>query len=234
MKERERERGKGEFEPSVYEKIDQMCGRRREREREREMMGYRGVVRVVQGVVGGSRSIESFDTGVYTRMLSSQAKKKPSGVQRGVKRAKNTANAAASATRFDATMTMCLRLLKGEAAKADAAGVQLSRDELLEGEKLAKEYSKQWLRRRRALERDLIMKVRLRDEAVSALPEQIRHAAMEPDYTPYPKKRTMPVEFQAQEEGAILRHSLFSLSLCVCVCVCVQNFMLFFLMMMMN
>ena len=200
------------------------------------MMGYRGVVRVVQGVVGGSRSIESFDTGVYTRMLSSQAKKKPSGVQRGVKRAKNTANAAASATRFDATMTMCLRLLKGEAAKADAAGVQLSRDELLEGEKLAKEYSKQWLRRRRALERDLIMKVRLRDEAVSALPEQIRHAAMEPDYTPYPKKRTMPVEFQAQEEGAILRHSLFSLSLCVCVCVCVcvQNFMLFFLMMMMN
>ena len=52
----------------------------------------------------------------------------------------------ADGARFSKTLEMCLRLLKGEAPAAP----ELTKEELAEGERLAKEYSRRWVRRARA------------------------------------------------------------------------------------
>jgi hypothetical protein len=44
----------------------------------------------------------------------------------------------------------------------------------------------------RALQVDLVCKLRLMKEAVAALPAELQEAAAEPDFSPYPPRRALP------------------------------------------
>ncbi len=46
----------------------------------------------------------------------------------------------------------------------------------------------------RAFQADLVAKLRLKNAALEALPEALRAAASAPDYTPFPARRSIPME----------------------------------------
>ena len=46
----------------------------------------------------------------------------------------------------------------------------------------------------RAQQLDLVVKTRLRQAALAALPASLRAAAEEPDWSPFPARRTIPLE----------------------------------------
>ena len=60
----------------------------------------------------------------------------------------------------------------------------------------------------REWQKDITLKIKLRDEAIAALPEELRAAAREPDFEPFPANRQMwtitpPIPgFQEQQETA--------------------------------
>ena len=53
----------------------------------------------------------------------------------------------------------------------------------------------------REWQKDITLKIKLRDEAIAALPEELRAAAREPDFEPFPANRPIP-GFQEQQETA--------------------------------
>lgn len=60
-----------------------------------------------------------------------------------------------------------------------------------DGRRLAKEYSRVLMRRHRARQAAETTLLRLKKEAIAALPEELRAAAMVPDLTPFPTNRYM-------------------------------------------
>ncbi|KAJ6792896.1 uncharacterized protein M6B38_330600 [Iris pallida] len=60
-----------------------------------------------------------------------------------------------------------------------------------DGRRLAKEYSRVLMRKHRARQAAESTLLRLKKEAVAALPEKLREAAMVPDLTPFPANRYM-------------------------------------------
>lgn len=60
-----------------------------------------------------------------------------------------------------------------------------------DGRRLAKEYSRVLMRRHRARQASETTLLRLKKEAIAALPEKLRVAAMVPDLTPFPTNRYM-------------------------------------------
>jgi hypothetical protein len=58
--------------------------------------------------------------------------------------------------------------------------------------RIGREYNKQTTLLHNKIQKDLIMKARLRDEAIAALPEDKRAHALTPDYTPFPPNRPFP------------------------------------------
>ncbi|KAJ3692704.1 hypothetical protein LUZ60_011799 [Juncus effusus] len=60
-----------------------------------------------------------------------------------------------------------------------------------DGKKLAKEYSRVLMRRHRARQKAETELLRLKKEAVAALPERLKAAALLPDLTPFPANRFM-------------------------------------------
>lgn len=68
-----------------------------------------------------------------------------------------------------------------------------------EGKRLAKEYSKLQMRNLRKTQAEETMRLKLKNEAIAALPLQLREAALVPDFTPFPPNRhraylTPPIE----------------------------------------
>ncbi|KAK1272347.1 hypothetical protein QJS04_geneDACA005963 [Acorus gramineus] len=79
-----------------------------------------------------------------------------------------------------------------------------------DGKRLAKEYSRVLMRRHRARQKAETQFLRLKEEAVAAIPEgRLREAAMEPDFTPFPARPiaalTPPIEGYQERfrEGAL-------------------------------
>lgn len=60
-----------------------------------------------------------------------------------------------------------------------------------DGRRLAKEYSRVLMRKHRARQAAETTLLRLKKEAIAALPEKLRAAALVPDYTPFPANRYM-------------------------------------------
>ncbi|KAH7677720.1 Mitochondrial ribosomal protein L28 protein [Dioscorea alata] len=60
-----------------------------------------------------------------------------------------------------------------------------------DGRRLAKEYSRVLMRKHRARQAAESTLLRLKKEAIAALPEKLREAAMVPDFTPFPANRFM-------------------------------------------
>ncbi|KAL0000647.1 hypothetical protein SO802_014428 [Lithocarpus litseifolius] len=60
-----------------------------------------------------------------------------------------------------------------------------------DGKRLAKEYSRVLMRRHRARQAAESTLLRLKKEAIEALPEELRAAALVPDLTPFPANRFM-------------------------------------------
>ncbi|CAN1253521.1 hypothetical protein LINPERPRIM_LOCUS8341 [Linum perenne] len=60
-----------------------------------------------------------------------------------------------------------------------------------DGRKLAKEYSRFLMRKHRARQAAETNLLRLKKEAIEALPEKLKAAALVPDFTPFPKERFM-------------------------------------------
>lgn len=72
---------------------------------------------------------------------------------------------------------------------------EFTEEELLDAAARAKEFSRQKMRQHRAWQAQFMAKVKLRDAAVAALPNQrLRDAAMTMDLTPFPSNRQMWVE----------------------------------------
>ncbi len=83
------------------------------------------------------------------------------------------------------------------------ADVSWTEDELADAAKRAKEYSREKMREHRAWQKQFMMKVKLRDEAIEALPtEALRAAARAPDLTPFPSHRQVWLETPPHEQGA--------------------------------
>jgi hypothetical protein len=84
--------------------------------------------------------------------------------------------------------------------------VSFSDEELAQAALKAKEYSRQKMREHRAWQKDFMRKVKLRDEAIAALPtEGLRAAALKPDLTIFPAQRQVFVETPPHEQGATTR-----------------------------
>lgn len=60
-----------------------------------------------------------------------------------------------------------------------------------DGRRLSKEYSKVLMRRNRARQKAETELLKLKKEAIEALPEKLREAALVPDLTPFPANRFM-------------------------------------------
>jgi hypothetical protein len=60
-----------------------------------------------------------------------------------------------------------------------------------DGQRLAKEYSRVLMRRHRARQTAETALLRLKSEAIAALPEKLQAAAMAPDMTPFPANQYM-------------------------------------------
>lgn len=72
---------------------------------------------------------------------------------------------------------------------------EFTEEELLDAAARAKEFSRQKMRQHRAWQAQFMAKVKLRDAAVAALPNQrLRDAAMTMDLTPFPSNRQVWVE----------------------------------------
>lgn len=60
-----------------------------------------------------------------------------------------------------------------------------------DGRRLAKEYSRVLMRKHRARQAAETTLLRLKKEAIEALPEKLREAALVPDFSPFPANRYM-------------------------------------------
>ncbi|CAI0545584.1 unnamed protein product [Linum tenue] len=60
-----------------------------------------------------------------------------------------------------------------------------------DGRRLAKEYSRVLMRKHRARQAAETNLLRMKKEAIEALPEKLKQAALVPDLTPFPKERFM-------------------------------------------
>ena len=78
-----------------------------------------------------------------TRGYAAKAAGSKQAQQQGARKRKKAGLGDAEGARFSKTLEMCLRLLKGDAT---ASAPDLTKEELVEGERLAKEYSRQWVR----------------------------------------------------------------------------------------
>ncbi|KAJ4837853.1 hypothetical protein Tsubulata_001675 [Turnera subulata] len=79
-----------------------------------------------------------------------------------------------------------------------------------DGKRLAKEYSRVLMRRQRARQAAESALLQLKKEAIEALPENLRAAALVPDLTPFPKARFMatltpPIEGYIDEINAAMK-----------------------------
>jgi hypothetical protein len=79
-------------------------------------------------------------------------------------------------------------------ALTPAERVVRTEEELAEAAMRSKEYSRQKMREHRAWQAAFMAKVKLRDEAIQALPESLREAALKPDLTLFPANRQIWVE----------------------------------------
>jgi hypothetical protein len=83
-----------------------------------------------------------------------------------------------------------------------------------DGRRLAKEYSRVLMRRHRARQTAESTLLTLKKEAIAALPEKLRAAAMVPDVTPFPANRYMatltpPIEGYIEKvRDAAKKHSV--------------------------
>ncbi|KAJ1268581.1 hypothetical protein BS78_07G146300 [Paspalum vaginatum] len=83
-----------------------------------------------------------------------------------------------------------------------------------DGRRLAKEYSRVLMRRHRSRQRAESTLLKLKKEAIAALPEKLRAAAMVPDMTPFPANRYMatltpPIEGYIEKvRDAAQKHSV--------------------------
>lgn len=73
-----------------------------------------------------------------------------------------------------------------------------------EGRRLAKEYSRMLARDLRARQAEESMRLKLKNDAIAALPPRLREAALVPDFTPFPANRhraylTPPIEGYSQK-----------------------------------
>lgn len=84
-----------------------------------------------------------------------------------------------------------------------AREVDRTEEELADAAARAKEYSRQKMKEHRAWQKQFMIKVKLRDAAIEALPtEELRAAARMPDLTPFPSQRQVWVETPPHEQGA--------------------------------
>ncbi|KAJ3690645.1 hypothetical protein LUZ61_019809 [Rhynchospora tenuis] len=83
-----------------------------------------------------------------------------------------------------------------------------------DGRRLAKEYSRVLMRRHRARQKAETDFLKLKKEAIEALPEKLREAALVPDFTPFPTNRFMatltpPIEGYAEKvREAAAKHTV--------------------------
>lgn len=73
----------------------------------------------------------------------------------------------------------------------EVGDLDLSKEEQAEAAARSREYSRQKMEQHRAWQRDLTMKIKLREAAIDALPEELRAAARQPDNEPFPANRQM-------------------------------------------
>lgn len=80
-----------------------------------------------------------------------------------------------------------------------------------EGRRLAKEYSRMLARDLRARQAEESMRLKLKNDAIAALPPRLREAALVPDFTPFPANRhraylTPPIEGYSQKLKDAAKH----------------------------
>lgn len=98
----------------------------------------------------------------------------------------------------DSKLQMMLKALEPHPVKP----LDMTEEELEQAAQRAKEYSRKRMHEHRQWQIDLTTKLRLKKEAIQALPDDLRAAAMVPDYELFPTNRLMWTETPPREEGA--------------------------------
>ena len=70
--------------------------------------------------------------------------------------------------------------------------VTFSPEEEAEHQRIAREYNQRTSARAHQINKDLTMKIYLRNQAIAMLPPQLQEHAKTPDYTPFPEIRSLP------------------------------------------
>ncbi|KAL3159462.1 hypothetical protein ABBQ38_009887 [Trebouxia sp. C0009 RCD-2024] len=93
-------------------------------------------------------------------------------------------------------------------APQEIADLKLSDEEKADAAARSRDYSRRKMAQHREWQKDITQKIKLREAAIAALPEELRAAARAPDYEPFPANRQMwtltpPIPgFQEQQETA--------------------------------